>query len=178
MVGLGWACALSGCATQKDTSKALSVAGAAAVIVGATMASSTQCYDALPATGGGNANCAPSLSRGARQAGTALAAAGAGVAAAGYALEPKGPDVKKRPAKSSPEPAFERPRLPRREPDPPSVPETATTPGVTLAGEATGADASGPCRPSGSASDPAAPGGEGPACPSPSSGPEAPRTAR
>jgi hypothetical protein len=84
---------LGGCATQSATSQALTVGGAAAVVVGASLASDAQCFDLGPGQGG-SGYCAPGPSRGGRQAGTALAVAGAGVAAAGYALAPKGLDIK------------------------------------------------------------------------------------
>jgi pilus assembly protein FimV len=82
---------LSGCASQQASAQALTIAGAAAVMVGASMASDTQCANAGD-VGGPAVYCAPSKSSGARHAGTALAAAGVGVAAAGYALMPRGPD--------------------------------------------------------------------------------------
>jgi len=89
---LGVASALPGCATQHDTAQALTIAGAAAVLVGASMAADEQCYSAGPGEGGVQAYCAPGLSKGARTAGKGLAVAGVGLAAAGYALKPKGPD--------------------------------------------------------------------------------------
>lgn len=102
---IGVASALPGCATQHDTAQALTIAGAAAVIVGASMAADEQCYNAGPGEGGIRAYCAPGLSKGARTAGKGLAVAGVGLAAAGYALKPKGPD-----------------RWQRSAPDPDSVP--------------------------------------------------------
>ena len=174
MLGLGAAWLLAGCATQKDTSRTLSIAGTAAVVAGATMASDTRCYDGgFAVGGGGNLNCAPSLGRGARQAGTAIAVAGAGLAAAGYALEPKGPDARKRSARSTPAPAYVRPRLVRREPDPTPAPELAppavqTPPTAeTPAGEAATGEPSDRCRPAGSTPGLAAPVGDGATCPPP-----------
>lgn len=91
----GWAVAIgalasTGCATRAATASVLTTAGAAAVIVGATMAADTHCYQS--SHGAGGAYCSPGLSKGTRNAGTALAIAGVGAAAAGYALQPRGPD--------------------------------------------------------------------------------------
>jgi hypothetical protein len=95
-VAIGWsvlwlAGGSSGCATQQASAQALTIAGAAAVMVGASMASDTQCASAGD-VGGPSVYCAPSSSREVRHAGTALAVAGVGAAAAGYALMPRGPD--------------------------------------------------------------------------------------
>jgi hypothetical protein len=68
----------------------LTTAGAAAVIVGASLAADNQCYPS--AQGAGPAYCSPGLSKSGRKAATGLAIAGVGAAAAGYALQPKGPD--------------------------------------------------------------------------------------
>jgi hypothetical protein len=84
---------LGGCATQSATSQALTIVGAAAVVVGASMAAGDgHCQDS-GSPGSPLVHCSPGLSKGARQAGTATAVVGAGLAAAGYALEPKGPDT-------------------------------------------------------------------------------------
>jgi hypothetical protein len=93
---MGWAALLLAagawsCATQQGTAQALTVGGAAAVMVGASLASSSQCASTA-SVGGPAVYCPPRSSSGARSAGTALAAAGVGLAAAGYALRPKGPD--------------------------------------------------------------------------------------
>ncbi len=167
LMGLaGVAGPLSGCATQRATSQALTVGGAAAVAVGASLASSTQCYDAALGQGGGAFTCASGGGRGARQAGTALALAGVGAAAAGYALEPKGPDVARRPGRAAPA-AFTLSRLPRRDPDPAAFepyrlprrdpePPPAEAEGAP-AGEAAPAPAPEPCRPLGPRVEPAPP---------------------
>jgi len=86
----------SGCATQASTAQALTVAGAAAVLVGASLAADNNCY--ASAEGGPSSYCSPGLSKSTRHAGTALALAGVGAAAAGYALQPKGPDRRSLPA--------------------------------------------------------------------------------
>ncbi len=86
----------SGCATQQSAAQALTVAGAAAVLVGASLAADNNCY--ASAEGAAGAHCSPGLSKGTRQAGTAVALAGVGVAAAGYAMQSKGPDQRSLPA--------------------------------------------------------------------------------
>jgi hypothetical protein len=86
----------SGCATQQSTAQALTIAGAAAVLVGASLAADNNCY-ASP-EGGPATYCSSGLSKGTRRAGTGLALAGVGAAAAGYALQPKGPDRRSLPA--------------------------------------------------------------------------------
>lgn len=86
----GISLASTGCATRDATSSVLTTAGAAAVIVGATMAADTHCYQSSHSAGG--AYCSPGLSKSTRNAGTALAIAGVGAAAVGYALQPRGPD--------------------------------------------------------------------------------------
>jgi hypothetical protein len=88
--GLGLGLLGSGCASRDATASLLTTAGAAAVIVGVSMAADTQCHPARQ--GSGPAYCSSGLSKGTRNAGTALAIAGVGAAAAGYALQPKGPD--------------------------------------------------------------------------------------
>jgi hypothetical protein len=82
----------AGCATQQQTAQALTVGGAAAVLVGASMAADEQCYAAGSGEGGLAGDCVSGFSKGTRTAGKGLALAGVGVAAAGYALTPKGPD--------------------------------------------------------------------------------------
>jgi hypothetical protein len=86
----------SGCATQQSTAQALTVAGAAAVLVGASLAADNNC--SASAEGATGSYCSSGLSKGTRQAGTAVALAGVGVAAAGYALQSKGPDQRSLPA--------------------------------------------------------------------------------
>lgn len=110
--------ALPGCATQRDTAQALTIAGAAAVLVGASMAADEQCYSAGPGESGVQPDCVPGLSKGARTAGKGLAVAGVGLAAAGYALKPKGPDRMQRPP-ADPDAVPSSPyRLIRRDPAP------------------------------------------------------------
>jgi hypothetical protein len=142
---LSGALLLSGCATQHGTAQALTIAGAAAVIVGASIASDSECYED-PEGGGGY--CSPSLSRGTRRAGTALAVAGAGAAAVGYALQPKGPDRLQRAPANLPAPAAPyrliRPVSP--EPEVPPEPNAATPEAAS-------------CLPSPEGSTPDAPGG-------------------
>jgi hypothetical protein len=77
----------SGCATQQSTAQALTIAGAAAVLVGASLAADNNCAASME-----GAYCSPGLSKSTRRVGTGVALAGVGVAAAGYALQPKGPD--------------------------------------------------------------------------------------
>lgn len=103
---------LGGCATRQGTAQAMTVAGAAAVIVGASLAADNACAGATD-DGGAFVHCSSRVSPGVRRAGTAMAIAGAGVAAAGYALQPKGPDrlVPARPS-ALPPPALS-PRLVR-----------------------------------------------------------------
>jgi hypothetical protein len=86
--GVGILLTLS-CATQQQTAQALTIAGAAAVLVGASMAADEQCQAASPGEAG---YCPPGFSEGTRNVGKGLAVAGVGAAAAGYALTPKGPD--------------------------------------------------------------------------------------
>jgi hypothetical protein len=88
--GLGLGISGSGCASQQSTAQALAIAGTAAVIIGASLAADGDCTEALEV--GGVGYCSSGLSRGTRQAGTAVALAGLGAAAAGYALQPRGPD--------------------------------------------------------------------------------------
>ncbi|HEU4577620.1 MAG TPA: hypothetical protein VFS67_05165 [Polyangiaceae bacterium] len=92
----------SGCATQQSTAQALTIAGAAAVLVGASLAADDNCSASLEGVG---AYCSPGLSKGTRRAGTAMAVAGVGVAAAGYALQPRGPDRRSAPAPAPRAPA-------------------------------------------------------------------------
>jgi hypothetical protein len=86
----------SGCATQQSTAQALTIAGAAAVLVGASLAADNNCYASMEGAAG--TYCSSGVSTGTRRAGTAVALAGVGVAAAGYALQPKGPDRRSLPA--------------------------------------------------------------------------------
>lgn len=95
-----------GCATQQATSQAMTIAGAAAVVVGASMAANNRCHDVTPEGGGPGAFCSSGLSRGARNVGTGVAVAGAALAAAGYALQPKGPDRLQGGANALPAPAW------------------------------------------------------------------------
>jgi hypothetical protein len=107
---------LGGCATQQQTAQALTIAGAAAVIVGASMAADSDCYN--PGEGAVEPYCNPRLSKGARNVGKGVAVAGVGLAAAGYALTPRGPD-RMRQARSDPPVASSSPyRLIRHEPPP------------------------------------------------------------
>ena len=120
LVALGVGAALTGCATQSQTAQALTIAGAAAVVVGASMASDQQCYAGGPEGAAGY--CGPGLSKGARSAGTGVAVAGVGLAAAGYALMPKGPDVTLRRAPVGPAP-----EAPYRLVRPPEAPSSEST---------------------------------------------------
>jgi hypothetical protein len=162
--------ALGGCATQHQTAQALTIAGAAAVIVGASMASDSDCQD--PGEGAVEVYCGPRLSKAGRNVGKGVAVAGVGLAAAGYALQPKGPDRMRGPRS---DPSGEPPspyRLIRRDPPPePVAPEAAAS--EAAAPEATPPEpnaSEGPatCRPEGSAGR----AGE-PPC-SPASAPETP----
>lgn len=157
IVALGVGMALSACATQQATSQAMTIAGAAAVVIGASMAADEQCYSAGPGEGGLQGYCSPGLSKGERTAAKGLAAAGVGLAAAGYALKPKGPDRMQR-APADPDAAPASPyRLIRREPEPaPEPPATdeaapsapAAAPELTPSGPP--APENGVCRPEGS----------------------------
>jgi hypothetical protein len=118
-------CVLGGCATQRATSQALTIVGAAAVVVGASMAADGQCYDS-GAAGSPQVYCSSGLSKGARRAGTATAVVGAGLAAAGYALEPKGPDT----LQSAPRSAATVPGSPYRLIRPPPEPAPEASPGL------------------------------------------------
>lgn len=137
-VALGVA-GVGGCATQQGTSQALTVVGAAAVVVGASMAADTQCYGAA-SEGPASVDCARNTSKGVRNAGKGLAVAGVGLAAAGYALKPKGPDNMQR-ARPDPDAAPASPyRLIRREPLPEPEPELpAEVSPVSAAGTPEGA---------------------------------------
>jgi hypothetical protein len=123
------AAGVGGCATQQGTSQALTVVGAAAVVIGASMAADAQCYDG-PAEGSALVYCAENTSKGVRNTGKAIAVAGVGLAAAGYALEPKGPDNQRR-VRPDPDAAPASPyRLIRRDPpsEPPSEPAEPVDP--------------------------------------------------
>jgi hypothetical protein len=128
LVGLALGVAgVGGCATQHGTSQALTVAGAAAVVVGASMAADEQCYGA-PSGGAALVDCAANTSKGVRNTGTAIAVAGVGLAAAGYALKPKGPDNLQR-VRPEPDAAPASPyRLIRRDPPPEPPPEPTPEP--------------------------------------------------
>lgn len=129
---------LGGCATQHQTAQALTIAGAAAVIVGASMAADSACYD--PGEGAVDPYCSQRLSKGARNVGKGVAVAGVGLAAAGYALTPKGPDRTQR-LRSDPPGAGQRSPYRLIRPEPP--PEAAgAKPEPTAA-----------CRPEGSAAE-------------------------
>ncbi len=141
-LALGVGGLLLACATQNATSQAMTIAGAAAVVLGASMAADGNCY----ASGEGSAGvyCSPGLSRGARRTGTGIAVAGAALAGVGYALKPKGPDRMQ--SLQAPPPSTSSPyRLVR--PAPPAPVEG--------------------CRSPASASEGAAPDPEDPACPTP-----------
>jgi hypothetical protein len=112
---LGW-----GCASQQSTAQALAIAGTAAVIVGVSLAADGSC-ETIEAGAFGYCSSGPSKST--RQAGTALGFAGLGAAAVGYALQPKGPDLTRRPA-PAPLPPNQRYRLIRTAPSEPDPPET------------------------------------------------------
>jgi hypothetical protein len=116
-VALGVSAGLLGCASQHQTAQALTVVGAAAVVVGASMASDEQCYEAGPGEGGGNGYCSPGYGKATRNAGKGLAAAGVGLAAAGYAMTPKGPDRTQQISPAPVDPASPY-RLIRRDPPP------------------------------------------------------------
>jgi hypothetical protein len=175
IVALSVGVALSACATQQATSQAMTIAGAAAVVIGASMAADEQCYAAGPGEGGLQGYCSPGLSKGERTAAKGLAAAGVGLAAAGYALKPKGPDRMQR-APADPDAAPSSPyRLIRREPEPAAQPpapdegvpsQPAPTPELTSSGPPASEDAV--CRPEGSV---------GPASPDPASCPQPPDAA-
>jgi hypothetical protein len=145
----GAASALPGCASQHDTAQALTIAGAAAVVLGASMAANEQCYDAAAGEGGLQAYCAPGLSKGARTAGKGLAAAGVGLAAAGYALTPKGPDQWQRPPADPDAIPLSPYRLVRREPAP-EQPEVQLAPPPAAAVTPEAASQSPGCAPAGS----------------------------
>lgn len=115
---------LAGCATQQATAQALTVAGAAALVLGASMAADEHCHLAGPGDGGVTGYCAAGLSQGARNVGKGLAVAGVGLAATGYALTPKGPD------RSLPAAAPRAPAAPYRliRHAPPPEPEAPATP--------------------------------------------------
>jgi hypothetical protein len=115
-VAVGVGAGFLGCASQQQTAQALTVVGAAAVVVGASMASDEECYGA-PGEGGGNAYCSPGYGKATRNAGTGLAAAGVGLAAAGYAMTPKGPDRTQSLSRAPVDPASPY-RLIRRDPPP------------------------------------------------------------
>ena len=128
---------LQGCATQRGTSQALTIAGAAAVVVGASMAAGGQCYDS-GSPGSPLVSCSQGLSKGARRAGTVTAVVGAGVAAAGYALEPKGPDTLLQPAQPPSSAPGQPYRLVRPSPEP--TPEASPVPGSASATSANGVE--------------------------------------
>ncbi|MEO8178009.1 MAG: hypothetical protein ABI895_04160 [Deltaproteobacteria bacterium] len=119
----------------------MTIAGTAAVIIGASLAADGDCAEALEI--GGPGYCSSGLSRGTRQAGTAVALAGLGAAAAGYALQPRGPD-RTRPALAplAPSQPYRLIRTTPSEPDP-SEPEltleTRAAPEAEAAPEPNGA---------------------------------------
>jgi hypothetical protein len=123
---LGLGLVSSGCANRSASATALTAVGAAAVIVGASLAADNDCNHSPNAAG--PPHCSPGLSKSTRNAGTALAVAGVGAAAAGYALQPKGPDqLGAAPAPRAPTQPY---RLIRRAPPAPAaepaVPEVAS----------------------------------------------------
>ena len=129
--GLGLGILGSGCASQQSTAQALAIAGTAAVIVGASLALDGSCETP---EAGGFGYCSPGLSKGARQAGAAVAFAGLGAAAVGYALQPKGPDLTRRPA-PAPLAPNQRYRLIRTTPPEPDPSETEAAPEAETAPE-------------------------------------------
>jgi hypothetical protein len=116
-VAVGVSAGLSGCASQHQTAQALTIVGAAAVVVGASMASDEQCYETGPGEGGGNGYCSAGYSKATRNTGKGLAAAGVGLAAAGYAMTPKGPDRTRAVSRAPVDPVSPY-RLIRRDPPP------------------------------------------------------------
>jgi len=109
------AVATFGCASQRDTGAALVGAGAVAVVVGASAASSTYC---------GSFGC---YQHRPRPGGSALAVAGAAVAGAGYALAATAPrgDAQRRVSALPPASAGDAWRLRRKDPPPEPAPEPA-----------------------------------------------------
>jgi hypothetical protein len=135
---------LPGCASQQTTAQALTVVGAAAVMVGASLASDDQCYDGGSGSEGPMVYCSPSLSRSGRKVATGVAAAGVGLAAAGYALTPKGPDQFHRPP-AAPVPGSQY-RLIRATPEEGTPAGQAGAPGTA---EPAGASPTRQCEPAG-----------------------------
>jgi hypothetical protein len=119
-----------GCATQQATSQAMTIAGAAAVVVGASIAADSRCHDVTPGGAGPAAFCSSGLSRGTRNVGTGVAVAGAALAAAGYALQPKGPDRLQGGGNALPVPAgpYRLVRPTPATPEAPAVPAVAAPP--------------------------------------------------
>lgn len=151
IVAFGVWVALTGCATQQATSQAMTIGGAAAVVLGASMAADEQCYAAGPGEGGVQSYCSPGLGPGARTAAKGLAVAGVGLAAAGYALKPKGPDRLQR-VPGDPDLAPASPyRLIRPEPAPEGASESPPSEEASAAPQQTvSAPPEAPCRPNGS----------------------------
>jgi hypothetical protein len=157
------ALALGGCATQHQTAQALTIAGAAAVIVGASLAADSNCYD----TGEGpvEAYCTGRASKSARNVGKGVAVAGVGLAAAGYALTPRGPDRMRRVRSDPPQAPSSPYRLIRRDdtPEEPTAEESldgvAPGPLQPALGPAPAAEPDPPtvCRPEGSSAEPCPP---------------------
>ena len=170
LVALGVGATLTGCATQYQTAQALTIAGAAAVVIGASMAADQQCYALGPEGAAGY--CGSGWSKGARDAGKGVALAGVGLAAAGYALMPKGPDVTLRPARVGPVLAVPH-RLVRQGVLPEAAPEPSPelAPGCPAGTASAAAPEPSPelapgCRPAGSALSEAA---SNESCPNPAS---------
>jgi len=128
----------AGCATQSSTAQMLAIAGTAAVIVGAAMADGGDCYQDPQGAYGPEVYCSPGLSKGARKAGTAIAAAGVGAAAAGYALQPKGPDRRNKAATAPMAPTQPYRLIRQTPPEPEPAPEVAAPAVAAPANAATG----------------------------------------
>jgi hypothetical protein len=168
--GLVLASGSAGCATQSSTAQALAIAGTAAVIVGAAMASGGDCYQDPQGSYGPEVYCSPGLSKGARKAGTAIAAAGVGAAAAGYALQPKGPDRRNKAATAPRAPTQPYRLIRQTPPQPEPEPEVAAGAAPANAAPANAAAVSSPAPNSAAASSPSAssPSAPSPSAPSPS----------
>ena len=174
LVGLVLASGSAGCATQSSTAQALAIVGTAAVIVGAAMADGDDCYQDPQGSSGPEVYCSPGLSKGARKAGTAIAAAGVGAAAAGYALQPKGPDRRSQAATAPRAPTQPYRLIRQTPPEPEPAPPEVTAPGAATASSApavtNSAEASSP--------EPTDPAASSPAPNSPDPAPPAPATQR
>jgi hypothetical protein len=168
LVGLVLASGSAGCATQSSTAQALAIVGTAAVIVGAAMADGSDCYQDPQGASGPEVYCSPGLSKGARKAGTAIAAAGVGAAAAGYALQPRGPD-RRNPAATAPRAPTQPYRLIRQTPPEQFAAPAPAAPANSAA--ASGSEPSGPAAPSPSPNAPVTPESPAPESPGPAQAP-------